>query len=115
MIFVQTVRTPIEKVMGISSSVHFGFNVISDDLNKKFQNKQWVLPDVTYGGNIRFLNPEKEVLALDNFTLPNLLVKHGDRVVVRNSRDSLVVLKIKRVHQIEDFGKEKENLRFFLD
>ncbi|WP_298480957.1 glycosyltransferase family 39 protein [uncultured Maribacter sp.] len=113
-VVVQTVRTPIEKIVGISSSVHFGFSEISDDLKVEFADKQWVLPDVTYAGNIRFLNPEKEVLSLDDFTLPKSLEKEGNRIVVCLDSDSLVVAS-PVIHQIKGFGKEKENLSFFLD
>ncbi|WP_298504757.1 glycosyltransferase family 39 protein [uncultured Maribacter sp.] len=113
-VVVQTVRTPIEKIVGISSSVHFGFSEISDDLKVEFADKQWVLPDVTFAGNIRFLNPEKEVLSLDDFTLPKSLEKEGNRIVVCLDSDSLVVAS-PVIHQIKGFGKEKENLSFFLD
>ena len=111
----QTMRTPIEKFLKISSSVHYGFNKISEDLNTEFADKQWVLPDVTYGGNIRFLNADKEILSLDDFTLPKSLEKQGNRVVVRMDSDSLFILKSNVVHRVTGFGKEKENLSFFLD
>lgn len=111
----QTVRTPIEKLMKISSSVHYGFYEVSKDLNTEFATKQWVLPDVTYGGNIRLLNAHKEVLSLDDFTLPKSLIKQGDRVIVRVDSDSLFIPKTKAIHGIKSFGKEKDNLSFFLN
>ncbi|RKR06502.1 dolichyl-phosphate-mannose-protein mannosyltransferase [Maribacter vaceletii] len=114
-IFAQTIRTPIEKVFKIPSSVHYSFNEISEDLNTNFKNKQWVLPDVTYAGNIRFLNPGREVLSLDDFTLPKSKEKKGQRVVVKINSDSLKSIEVKEVHRIDDFGKEKENLSFYLD
>jgi len=114
-IFVQTIRTPIEKVLKIPSAVHYSYNEISEDLNTNFKKKQWVLPDVTYAGNIRFLNPEREVLSLDDFTLPKSKEKKGQRVVVQINSDSLKSIDVKEVHRIDNFGKEKENLSFSLD
>ncbi|WP_298487221.1 glycosyltransferase family 39 protein [uncultured Maribacter sp.] len=114
-IFGQTIRTPIEKVLKIPSSVHYSFNQISEDLNANFKKKQWVLPDVTYAGNIRFLNPEREVLSLDDFTLPKSKEKKGQRVVIKINSDSLKSRDAKEVHSIDKFGKEKKNLSFYLD
>lgn len=69
-LFLQLVRTPVEKFLNIPSSVHFGFEALADKLNTDFKDKQWLLPNVTYGGNIRLLEPEREIVTADDFSLP---------------------------------------------
>ncbi len=114
-IFLQTIRTPVEKILKIPSSVHYSFMPISNALNTKFTKKQWVLPNVTYAGNIRFLNPDKKVLALDDFTMPKGIEKKGTRVLVHINKDTIDAKRDKAVYRINNFGKEKEDLSFFLD
>ena len=68
-LFAQVLRTPVEKVFDITSSVHYGFEPISEILRNEHSVKQWMLPNVTYGGNVKLLNKNKKVLALDDFSL----------------------------------------------
>jgi hypothetical protein len=107
-VVVQVIRTPVEKALDIPSSVHFGFEPLSKILNTSYANKQWVLPDVTYGGNIRILNLDKEIFSKDDFSLPSSKVNNTDVVEVIVGKENL------RgrfpMEQLNDFGKEKDTL-----
>lgn len=107
-IVIQIVRTPVEKALGIPSSVHFGFEPLSNVLTERYANKQWMLPDVTYGGNIRILNPEKEIFTRDDFSLPRSKFSNIDGVEVVLGKESLQG-RIP-VETLLDFGKEKDTL-----
>lgn len=112
-LFVQTIRTPIEKVFKIPSDVHFGFQPISEKLNKKYSNNNWVLPNVTYAGNIKLLNSTTEIYAADDFSLPAAKLNNGIPVEIvigkeqlngRSSNDSIL-----------DFGRHKQTIYFISD
>ena len=108
-LFFQMVRTPVEKVFGIPSSVHNDYGVIQDSMEKKFGRHQWILPDVTYCGQIRLLDPYRKVFARDDYSL-SFSNGNGNRFVLVTKgmahEDSNWVLQ----DSILDFGKEKENL-----
>ncbi|MDV7139396.1 glycosyltransferase family 39 protein [Maribacter sp. TH_r10] len=104
----QVLRTPVEKVMGIPSSVHFGFEPLNDVLEKKYDDKIWMLPDVTYAGNVKLLNPEKEVFAKDDFSLPISKLLNIEGVEVMLKRD--VTGNEKVLDSILNFGKERDTL-----
>ena len=107
----QTLRTPVEKVVNISSSVHFGFQPISEKLRQKYKDKDWVLPDVTYGGNLRLLNPEKKIFSLDDFSLPTSKIDSLNAVFIFKN-EKPVTYDYKVVDSIQNFGKEQESLFF---
>ncbi len=105
---IQTIRTPIEKILNIASDVHFSFQPISDVLNSKFKKDTWILPNVTFGGNIKLLNSSKEVFSIDDFSLPKTKNKEAVRVVIgRESLNNLVPL-----DSVINFGRHKENIYF---
>lgn len=106
-IALQVARTPAEKVLGIPSSVHFGFEPVSKCL-QKHADKQWMLPYVTYGGNIRVLNPKKEIFSKDDFSLPKSKLQEQEMIEVVLGKENLngrIPLE-----QLLDFGKEKDTL-----
>ncbi|PIF00500.1 MAG: hypothetical protein CR994_05360 [Maribacter sp.] len=108
----QVLRTPAEKILGIGSSVHFGFGPLNDVLQKNHGNKKWMLPNVTYGGNIRLLNPKREVFTKDDFSLPKSKLCDFDGIEVVIGKEQV---KGKRVFDsILDFGKERNTL-FIID
>jgi len=110
-IALQIARTPTEKVLGIPSSVHFGFEPLSKLLQEHHTDKQWTLPDVTYGGNIRVLHPEKEIFSKDDFSLPKSKRKDvGGVEVVLGSGNLKGRIPME---QLLDFGKEKDTLFIF--
>lgn len=110
-LFLQTLRAPVEKIMNISSSVHFGFQPISEKLQKNYVDRDWVLPDVTYGGNLRVLNLEKEVFSLDDFSLPTDKIDSLNTVFVFKHQKPVTYDYIV-VDSIQNFGKEQESLFF---
>ena len=112
-IFFQVVRTPIEKALKIPSSVHYGFEKVSEKLQTEYATKQWFLPDVTYAGNIRLLNQDREVFALDDFSLPVNELNTAEGVFIvkdKNNKPELGMLK----DSILDFGKDRESLFFYV-
>ncbi len=88
-IVAQVVRTPVEKLLGIPSSVHFGFEPLSKLLQQHYKAEQWILPNVTYGGNIRILNPHKELFSKDDFSLPKSKLQDADAIEVILGRENL--------------------------
>lgn len=109
----QVVRTPAEKVFKISSSVHYGFEEISDKLQVNYASKRWILPDVTYAGNIRLLNKEREVFAADDFSLPSKKLNPKQSVFIVKDKNQIRTDFI-LTDSIMGFGKDKENLYFYL-
>ncbi|WP_324025796.1 glycosyltransferase family 39 protein [Maribacter sp. BPC-D8] len=112
-IFVQTVRTPVEKLLNIPSSVHFGFEPIANTLNKNYDEYQWVLPNVTYAGNVRLLHPERIILSADDYSLSALELKHKREISITINPSE--VKQTTPVDSLIGFGKEKENLYFYID
>nr|WP_291786154.1 glycosyltransferase family 39 protein [Maribacter sp.] len=112
-IFIQIIRTPVEKLMHISSSVHFGFDPIAYKLKENYNIYQWVLPNVTYAGNVRSLYPEKTIHSADDYSLPvsDVKLKKVISVSINTSKEKNRMV----VDSIIGFGKEKENLYFFID
>lgn len=66
----QLVRTPMERLLGIGSDIQFDYSGLSKVLKAHYPAGPWVLPDVTYGGQLRLLNPDRRILTLDDFSLP---------------------------------------------
>ncbi|SIR03292.1 ArnT family glycosyltransferase [Maribacter ulvicola] len=110
---VQTIRTPIEKVLSIPSSVHFGFEPIAHKLQQSCDDCLWVLPNVTYAGNVRLLHPEQTILSADDYSLSALELKHdrGVEIIINPSEEKQTV----PVDSLIEFGKEKENLYFYIN
>lgn len=109
---VQTLRTPIEKMLNIPSSVHFGFEPIAQKLKVKYDDYQWILPNVTYAGNVRVLHPERTLFSADDYSLGQSISKKEKQVEIiigpleekqRVAVDSLI-----------GFGKEREDLYFYV-
>lgn len=103
-LFLQLVRTPAEKLLNISSSVHFGFEGLGDKLHTDYSDKQWILPNVTYGGNIRLLHPEKVIVTADDFSLPKSIVRSTDAVEVVLEKEK--PLNIAPTDSLSNFGRE---------
>jgi hypothetical protein len=69
--------------------------------------------DVTYAGNIRLLNQDREVFALDDFSLPVNELNTAEGVFIvkdKNNKPELGILK----DSILDFGKDRESLFFYV-
>ncbi|TLP81628.1 ArnT family glycosyltransferase [Maribacter sp. ACAM166] len=113
MIFTQTIRTPVEKFLEIPSSVHYGFEPIGNKLQEKYNDYQWILPNVTFAGNIRLLHSEKTIIAADDYSLSTGNLK--TRKVIRVSLNKLNESTNRVVDSIIGFGKEKQNLYFYIE
>lgn len=111
-ISIQTLRTPIEKMLNIPSSVHFGFEPVAQKLEEKYGDYQWVLPDVTYAGNVRVLQPGRTLFSADDYSLRRSKSKNEKQVeiIIDPSEEKRRVA----VDSIIGFGKEKENLYFYI-
>ncbi|PHN93118.1 hypothetical protein CSC80_13500 [Maribacter sp. 6B07] len=110
---IQTIRTPIEKVMKIPSSVHFGFEPVASKLSKNYNTYHWVLPNVTYAGNVRLLHPERTILSADDYSLTALELQHEGEVEITIGPS--VEKQTTPVDSLIGFGKEKENLYFYIN
>ena len=112
-IFIQTVRTPVEKILNIPSSVHFGFEPIANKLSKNYDEYQWVLPNVTYAGNVRLLHPERTIISADDYSLRTLEFKHKKEVEITINPSE--VKQTTPVDSLIVFGKDMENLYFYIN
>jgi len=112
-IFIQTVRTPIEKILNIPSSVHFGFEPVANKLSKNYDDNQWVLPNVTYAGNVRLLHPERTIISADDYSLRTLEFKHKKEVEITINPSE--VKQTTPVDSLIVFGKDMENLYFYIN
>lgn len=112
-LFAQAIRTPIEKLLKIPSDVHFGFQPISDVLNSKYANEDWVMPNVTYAGNVKLLNSRVPVYAADDFSLPEFLPNKKSAIKVLIGKDGLGDVKV--LDSLVDFGRRKQMIYFIRD
>jgi hypothetical protein len=112
-ILIQVMRTPIEKTFDIDSSVHYGFEQISDKLQNDYNDKLWVLPDVTYAGNIRILNQKSAIFAADDYSVSRSATEVSKSVFVVKDKEQ-IASKYQLKDSIIDFGKEAEDLYFYL-
>ncbi len=106
----QTIRTPVEKLLDIPSSVHFSFVPVAQKLMGNYPETQWILPDVTYAGSVRLLCPERRIFARDDFSLPETQLSGKEIIEVVSGRQNLnnrIIL-----DSISNFGMQKEQLYF---
>ncbi|TDS14452.1 dolichyl-phosphate-mannose-protein mannosyltransferase [Maribacter caenipelagi] len=109
---IQTLRTPVEKILNIPSSVHFGFEPVVNKLKENYDDFEWVLPNVTYAGNVRLLYPKRILFSADDYSLKNSssnYIKVIEVSINRSEEQNKIA-----VDSIIGFGKEKENLYFYL-
>ncbi|SNY99385.1 ArnT family glycosyltransferase [Flagellimonas pacifica] len=106
----QVLRTPLEKLLGIKSDIHFEYTALEQKLHKEFPKETWVLPNVTYGGQIRLLDPTRKIFTLDDFsaTLPKTF-KNGCSVV-STQKESFTSTAVDSLLQ---YGPDDDDLYFF--
>nr|WP_299167950.1 glycosyltransferase family 39 protein [uncultured Allomuricauda sp.] len=107
----QVFRTPAERFLGITSDIHFDYTGLSDKLQTEYSNSVWVLPNVTYGGQIKLHNPKKELFTLDDFSIPES--KKYDRPHVILSSLNRLSESLKPTDSLSQYGPDKEDLYFF--
>ncbi|AWX45601.1 hypothetical protein HME9304_02628 [Flagellimonas maritima] len=110
-IMFQVLRTPVERFLGIFSAVHFDYGQLSKKLNTDYSDAVWILPNVTYGGQIKLLNPDKELFTLDDFSIPDSRKIDKNHVVVSNLKN--VFENIQPKDSILNYGPDKENIYIF--
>lgn len=111
-LFFQLVRTPAEKILGVKSSVHYSFKPLSEKLKKTFSDNQWILPDVTYAGEIRRHAHPKKVYFFNDYTLPKNEIDSSRAVFVFKDEDLLLEgLSLK--DSLPSFGEDEINLYFY--
>ncbi|WP_405383328.1 ArnT family glycosyltransferase [Maribacter sp. LLG6340-A2] len=111
-LFAQVVRTPIEKVLQVKSSVQYGFHPIADKLKNTYPHHLWNLPNVTYAGNIRLLHPGRKIIAQDDYSY---VKKDTVTKEILVSFKKPVYKNFKVVDSLLDFGKEKQDIYFYSD
>ena len=109
---VQTLRTPVEKLFDLDSSVHHSFAPLLDKLEQQGSDKTWILPDVTYAGSIRFLYPEKKVFFLDDLSTMTQVNNDTPSLLVTKER-SIPYEKAIKVDSLPSFGYDKDDLLLY--
>ncbi len=106
----QLTRTPFEKLLGIQSDIHFEFTELHKKLDREFPKQIWMLPNVTYGGQIRILDSNKEIYTLDDFSA-DLPQNYGDGFCVVNTQkeDGVSI----PLDSLVKYGPDSDNLYFF--
>ena len=111
-VFFQLVRTPAEKVFGMKSSVHYSFKPLSEKLKKSYPESQWILPDVTYAGEIRYHAQPKEVYFFNDYTLPKNEIDSSRAIFIFKEGD-LPLEKLSLTDSLPAFGEDEINLYFY--
>ncbi|MDO1511788.1 glycosyltransferase family 39 protein [Maribacter confluentis] len=109
-LFAQVVRTPLEQLLQIKSSVQYGFHPVAKMLEDKYPDDQWTLPNVTYAGNIRLLRPGRTIIAQDDYSYED---KHTGEPKLQVSFNKPANGQYVVMDSILDFGKEKQNIYFY--
>ena len=107
----QVVRTPVEVFMDIKSDNQFDYAPLSDMLREKYPNTLWVLPDVTYGGQIRLLNQERTIYTLDDFSAP--INDHVNQKGLVLARAKNYFGALQPIDSLTQYGPEKDDIFFF--
>src|SRR5690606_30072575 len=79
-------RSPVDGILGVRSDNHFDYGPLSERLKGQFPTEPWVVPNVTYGGQLHLLNGDRTILALDDFSIPKAAVPSEGAVVLMPSK-----------------------------
>ncbi|MCR9228065.1 MAG: glycosyltransferase family 39 protein [Flavobacteriaceae bacterium] len=107
----QVIRTPTEILMGIKSDNQFDYAPLSTMLREKYPEEVWVLPDVTYGGQIRLLNKERTIYTLDDFSIAANVKGSQKGVVLAKTKDCCDT--IRPIDSLMQYGPEKDDVFLF--
>ena len=114
LVFVQVIRTPIEKLFGISSSVHNEYSLIVHKIDQySTADCLAVLPDVTYAGQVHFLRPNKRVVFKGDYSIQKKELKAKEYLVIRKNNLSPSNANGILLDSIIGFGKDRDTLRFY--
>lgn len=106
----QTLRTPIEKWLGIVSDNQFDYSPLSMKLENEYPDAVWILPNVTYGGQLRVLNTDKTIFTLDDFSIPDDEISAKKSVVLTTSRN---FLESSPIDSLLQYGPDADDIFFF--
>ncbi|WP_420601064.1 ArnT family glycosyltransferase [Flagellimonas sp.] len=106
----QVLRTPFERLLEIKSDIQFEYTALHQKLSEDFPKEKWVLPNVTYGGQIRLLDSSKEIFTLDDFsaTLPKTF--RSGYGIVSIQKDNIPSTPIDSLLR---YGPDDDDLYFF--
>lgn len=107
----QTMRTPVEKVLGIASDNQFDYLPLSNKLKEQYPDAVWVLPNVTYGGQLRLLNIDRTIFTLDDFSASYDSAVVKKRIVLATSKRILEPKK--PIDSLLQYGPDKDDVFFF--
>lgn len=107
----QLVRSPMERLLGITSDIQFDPTGLSEELKAHFPDGPWVLPHVTYGGQMRLLNQDRCLLTLDDFSIPAALIPARAGVVLMSGDNPHGIQK--PLDSLMDYGPQGDDLYFF--
>lgn len=107
----QVVRTPMEQLLGIGSDIHYKYNKLAEKLSEDYENTTWVLPNVTYGGQIRWYRPDHEIFTLDDFSIPKEQRKHGEFMLVTTKKNHMDQRFL--VDSLLQYGPDLDDLYFY--
>ncbi len=110
-VIIQVVRTPTEKMLGIKSDNQFDYTPLSNKLREQYPNDVWILPNVTYGGQLRLLNQKKTMLTLDDFSIPESLMVPEHGVVLATSKD--LFASKEPLDSLVQYGPDKDDIFFY--
>ena len=113
-VFLQTIRTPFEKLFHIPSSVHNDYSLIVDKIDQNATRGCLViLPDVTYAGQVIFLRPNKRVVFNGDYSIPKDELGAKNYLVIRKNAIRPINPHILLKDSIIGFGKDRDTLLFY--
>lgn len=107
----QVMRTPMEQFLGIGSDIHYKYDLFAEKLSEDFENTTWILPNVTYGGQIRWYHPNQEIFTLDDFSIPAEQKKLKEFVLITAKKNQM-----DRKHLVDSlfqYGPNRDDLYFY--
>lgn len=107
----QILRTPVEKTFGLASDNQFDYLPLSNKLKKQYSDAIWILPNVTYGGQLRLLNVDRTIFTLDDFSASLESVVGKKRIVLATSKGILEPRK--PIDSLLQYGPDKDDIFFF--
>jgi len=107
----QLLRSPVERILGLPSDNQYDYGPLSERLREQFPAEAWVVPNVTYGGQLRLLNSNRTILGLDDFSVPKaILPKEGAMVLIPSEQD---IGPHRPLDRLIGYGPDKDDLYIY--
>lgn len=107
----QVLRSPVEQILGVPSDNQFDYAPLSERLKDQFPSETWVVPNVTYGGQLRLLNRERSLLSLDDFSIPKALEPSKEAMVLTSSKQPIGFPR--PLDSLLGYGPERDDLYIY--